>query len=81
MEQNRALLQKIRLFVLDLDGTVYLGDRLLEGAAEFIETAKAKGRRVLFSPTIPAAARWNMWSALPAWAFPSPVGISLPPAM
>ena len=49
MEQNCSLLQKIRLFVLDLDGTVYLGDRLLEGAADFIASAKEKGRRILFS--------------------------------
>ena len=48
MEQNCSLLQKIRLFVLDLDGTVYLGDRLLEGAADFIASAKEKGRRILF---------------------------------
>ena len=48
MEQNCSLLQKIRLFVLDLDGTVYLGDRPLEGAADFIASAKEKGRRILF---------------------------------
>ena len=48
MEQNKALLERIRLFVLDLDGTIYLGDRLLPGAAEFITTAKEKGRQVLF---------------------------------
>ena len=51
MEQNKALLERIRLFVLDLDGTIYLGDRLLPGAAEFITTAKEKGRRWLFLPT------------------------------
>ena len=48
MEQNAALLQKIRLFVLDLDGTVSLGDRLLPGAAEMITRARALGRRILF---------------------------------
>lgn len=48
MEQNAALLQKIRLFVLDLDGTVSLGDRLLPGAAEMIMRARALGRRILF---------------------------------
>lgn len=48
MEQNAALLQKIRLFVLDLDGTVSLGDRLLPGAAEMIARARALGRRILF---------------------------------
>ncbi len=48
MEQNAALLQKIRLFVLDLDGTVSLGDRLLPGAVEMIARARALGRRILF---------------------------------
>ena len=48
MEQNAALLQKIRLFVLDLDGTVSLGDRLLPGAAEMITRARSLGRRILF---------------------------------
>ena len=62
MEQNHTLLQKIRLFVLDLDGTVYLGDRLLPGAAEFIAAAKEKDGRCFFSPIIPAAARWSMWN-------------------
>ena len=40
MDQKKALMERIRLFVLDLDGTVYLGDRLLPGAADFITTAK-----------------------------------------
>lgn len=48
MDQKKALMERIRLFVLDLDGTVYLGDRLLPGAADFITTAKKKGRQVLF---------------------------------
>lgn len=48
MEQNAALLQKIRLFVLDLDGTVSLGDRLLPGAVEMITRARSLGRRILF---------------------------------
>ena len=30
MEQNKALLERIRLFVLDLDGTIYLGRDELE---------------------------------------------------
>ena len=68
MEQNKALLERIRLFVLDLDGTIYLGDRLLPGAAEFIATAKEK-------------APWNMWSAFPAWGFLSPGRIFSRPGM
>lgn len=48
MEQNKALLERIRLFVLDLDGTIYLGDRLLPGAAEFIATAKKRPAGAVF---------------------------------
>lgn len=39
---------KVRGLLLDLDGTVYLGDRLLPGAARFVERARARGVRLLF---------------------------------
>ncbi len=42
------LLKKINLFVLDMDGTFYLGDQRLEGALEFVQYVQEKGRRVLF---------------------------------
>lgn len=45
---RKEQLQKIDLFVLDLDGTVYLGEQLIPGAMEFICRAKAEGRRILF---------------------------------
>jgi NagD protein len=35
-------------YVLDLDGTVYLGDHLLEGAAETIAELRAAGARIAF---------------------------------
>lgn len=40
--------QGYQTFLLDLDGTVYLGDRLIEGASEFIEAVRERGRRVVF---------------------------------
>lgn len=46
--QKAELLRDIRLFVLDMDGTFYLGDRLLDGALEFLQRVKASGRRFLF---------------------------------
>ncbi len=42
------LLASIELFVLDLDGTFYLGNRLIDGALEFVQYVQSKGRRVLF---------------------------------
>jgi HAD superfamily hydrolase (TIGR01450 family) len=38
----------IRLFLLDMDGTFYLGDTLLPGALEFIDTCRSKGIDFLF---------------------------------
>lgn len=43
-----ARLRAVRCFVLDMDGTFYLGDRLIEGSLAFYEAARASGRRVLF---------------------------------
>ncbi len=37
-----------RLFLLDMDGTIYLSERLFDGAAEFLQTVKAMGGRWVF---------------------------------
>ena len=47
MEQD-ALLRSIRLYLFDMDGTLYLGDRLYDFTLELLETIKATGRRYLF---------------------------------
>ncbi len=36
------------MFVLDMDGTFYLGDRLIEGSLEFLQKVKDTGRRFVF---------------------------------
>ena len=41
-------LAQIRLFLLDMDGTFYLGDTLLPGALEFIDLLGARGIDYLF---------------------------------
>lgn len=41
-------LSEIRCFLLDMDGTFYLGERLLEGALEFIRTLEGAGREYIF---------------------------------
>ncbi|AEE95378.1 HAD-IIA family hydrolase [Mahella australiensis] len=41
-------LNNIKCFILDMDGTFYLGNRLLPGAMEFIDFLKATGRDYLF---------------------------------
>jgi 4-nitrophenyl phosphatase len=47
MNQDDALRQ-VRCFLLDMDGTFYLGERLLEGALNFIEVLHEQGREYLF---------------------------------
>jgi 4-nitrophenyl phosphatase len=41
-------LTKARCFLLDLDGTFYLGDRLLPGALEFMDVLKGRGLDFVF---------------------------------
>src|SRR5262245_40938617 len=44
-------------FIFDLDGTVYLGERLLSGATQAIEALRAAGRRVCFLSNKPIQSR------------------------
>ena len=47
MTENDSLKQ-VRCFLLDMDGTFYLGEQLLEGALRFIEVLRRQGREFLF---------------------------------
>lgn len=47
----------IRGYLFDLDGTVYLGDHLIDGAAETISTLRVRGRRILFLTNKPLCSR------------------------
>lgn len=42
------MLKDIKCFVLDMDGTFYLGYTLIDGSLEFIETVEAQGKDFLF---------------------------------
>ena len=44
----RAALSGIRCFLLDMDGTFYLGDRIIEGSMEFLQKVEQTGRSYLF---------------------------------
>jgi len=48
MTEKDKSLKSIRLFVLDMDGTFYLGNQLIEGSLEFLEKLKSTGRDFLF---------------------------------
>ena len=49
MEQPLSVvLKRKRLFVFDMDGTLYLGNSVLPGAVDFVRRLRAEGRKVLF---------------------------------
>ena len=45
--EDRELLQGIRLYLFDMDGTLYLGNRLYDFTKELLATIKTSGRRYL----------------------------------
>ncbi|MBQ7801979.1 MAG: HAD-IIA family hydrolase [Oscillospiraceae bacterium] len=47
MEKDE-LLRRIRLYLFDMDGTLYLGERLYDFTAELLAELKASGRKYLF---------------------------------
>ena len=48
MKDRRELLRETQLFVLDMDGTFYLGSQILPGAADFLRAVQDTGRQYLF---------------------------------
>lgn len=45
---NVSPLRDIRFYLLDMDGTIYLGDRLFDGTKEFLQYVRASGGKYLF---------------------------------
>jgi len=46
--EKKELLRSKKLYLFDMDGTLYLGDRLYDFTIELLQTLKASGRRYLF---------------------------------
>lgn len=46
--KKRELLRETEVFVLDMDGTFYCGEQLIDGSLEFLRTARQCGKRFLF---------------------------------
>ncbi len=45
---NTEMLKKVKLFLFDMDGTLYLGNTLFSFTKELLQTIKANGNRYLF---------------------------------
>jgi arabinose operon protein AraL len=62
-----------RGFLVDLDGTVYLGERLLPGAGDVIAALRADGRRVCFLSNKPIGSRADYAAKLTRLGVPARV--------
>jgi phosphoglycolate/pyridoxal phosphate phosphatase family enzyme len=62
-----------RGFIFDLDGTVYLGERLLPGAQAAIATLRESGRRLCFLSNKPIASRADYAAKLTRLGIPTDV--------
>ena len=47
-EDPNGVIAGTDLFALDMDGTIYLGDRWIDGAKDFLEKVKEAGKRFIF---------------------------------
>jgi HAD superfamily hydrolase (TIGR01450 family) len=48
IELKKKILEETELFVIDMDGTFYLGDQIIEGALSFLEAVERAGKRYIF---------------------------------
>ena len=48
MNPNATDLKDIQCFIMDMDGTVYLGNSVIEGAKEMINTVRSQGKKAYF---------------------------------
>ena len=48
MQKKEDALKGVKLFVLDMDGTVYLGNHMIDGALDFIHEVDASEDRDYF---------------------------------
>ncbi|MBD3306862.1 HAD-IIA family hydrolase [candidate division KSB3 bacterium] len=67
----RKSLQKVRLFLLDLDGTFYLGSKLFPWSLTFMDTLKAQGRQHLFLTNNSSASRTYYAEKITNLGFPT----------
>ena len=48
MEKDKGFIKDKRLFLLDIDGTVCIGQRLIDGTREFLKAVKKSGGQFVF---------------------------------
>jgi HAD superfamily hydrolase (TIGR01450 family) len=62
-----------KAYIFDQDGTIYLGDQLLPGAAETIAALREAGKRTIFLSNNPTKTRYQYAAKLSKMGIPTPV--------
>lgn len=65
-------IKEVELFLFDMDGTVYIGDREIEGSFDALRELKNLGKRFAFSPTIQAAQQATTLQDCTKWGMKRP---------
>lgn len=60
-------------YIFDLDGTIYLGDQLIEGAADTIRILRERGDKVVFLSNKPIATRQSYAEKLTQMGIPTDI--------
>ena len=60
-------------YLFDLDGTIYVGDTLLPGAAETLTALRKAGRRTIFLSNNPTKTRSQYMTKLTHLGIPTPI--------
>lgn len=47
-DKEKNILKKVKCFILDMDGTFYLGNRIIDGSLSFLESVKNRGKCFYF---------------------------------
>ena len=69
MQKKEDALKGVKLFVLDMDGTVYLGNHMIDGALDFIHEVDAS-EDIIFSLQIMLPVfHLFMWRSFINWAW------------
>ena len=68
MLKKEEALNGVKLFVLDMDGTVYLGDQLIDGALDFIhDVEQSEDRDFIFFTNNASGCRRFTWKSFISW--------------
>ena len=68
MQKKEDALKGVKLFVLDMDGTVYLGNHMIDGALDFIHEVDASEDIFSLQIMLPVFHLF-MWRSFINWAW------------